>query len=116
MILEIPRVPCSPNDLLGRHWRFRSKNQSAWRDEVWYALCQAGYARLRVPLPKARVSIERISRHFLDPDNLVGSIKPILDGLRYAKVIENDTPEHIELYVTQSRGKPLTKIYVQPVT
>lgn len=116
MILEIPRVPCSPNDLLGRHWRYRSKNQNAWRDEVYYALMQSGNARLRVPFAKARVSIERISRGLLDPDNLVGSIKPVLDGLRYAKVIKDDSPEHIELTVTQSRGKPCTRIYVQPIT
>ena len=115
MILEIPRAPVSPNDLLGYHWRYRMKNTALWRQEIHYALHAQRYNGL--PLPKAKISIERRGKGTLDPDNLVGSVKPILDALRYAQVIEDDTPAHIQLTVTQvcSRSLPArTRIEITP--
>ena len=115
--LEIPRVPPSPNDLLGYHWRYRTQNSKVWRDEVYYALRAAG-SKPRKPFLKARVEIDRRSRGVLDPDNLYGAMKPVIDGLRHAGVIEDDTPEHIELIVTQHREfklPPRTLICVKPV-
>lgn len=116
MILEIPRIAPSPNELLGKHWRVRFKNQQTWRQEIYYAVRAArvaGDARV-LPYPKARVSIERRSRGTLDEDNLYGSAKPVIDGLRYAYVIVDDSPNHIRLTVTQSRGKARTRIEVTP--
>ena len=116
MILEIPRIPPSPNYLLSKHWRYRHRNSQLWKHEIGVALYQAGY-RDRIPYPKAKVNIERRSRggRGLDPDNLVGSVKPVLDGLRYAQVLLDDSPDHIELTVTQSRGPALTRIHIEPI-
>ena len=113
MIIEIPRVPSSPNYLRGKHWRVRHRETKLWRDEVFYAVKQA--ALIPAPYPKAKVEIERRSRGVLDPDNLYGCVKPVIDGLRYAGVLVDDSPAHIELTVTQSRGEPLTRIEIQPV-
>lgn len=118
MILEIPRVPPSPNDLLGYHWRHRQRNQKVWGDEVVIALINGGYVGHRIPYERAKVIIDRRSRGQLDPDNLVGCVKPILDGLRRANVLKDDTPKHIELVVTQTRSRtlpPRLRIEVQPL-
>lgn len=116
--LEIPRVPPSPNYLLGKHWRHRHRNSQVWRQEVWVALHQAGYSQ-RTPYPKARVSIDRRAHRELDPDNLVGCMKPVIDALRYADVLVDDTSDHIELVVTQTLDRklnPRTLIEIEPLT
>lgn len=110
--LTIPRIPPSPNITLRMHWRNRSKLNQLWKDEVWASLVTL--PTIRQAFPKARVRIDRRSRRQLDPDNLVGSMKPVLDALRAQGVIQNDTPDHIELTVTQSKGAPQTKIEVEP--
>jgi Holliday junction resolvase RusA-like endonuclease len=115
--LEIPRIPHTPNTILRAHWRHQRRNQKLWDQEVWVALAQTGQKPL-MPYARARVVIDRRSRGRLDPDNLVGSMKPVIDALRHACVIENDTADHIELVVTQSptrRRPPRTLIEIQPL-
>ncbi len=48
------------------------------------------------------VRIERRGARLLDADNLGGSVKFILDALRYQKLIPEDNPAAIELEVTQA--------------
>lgn len=116
--LRISRVPASPNELLGFHWRYRKKNCDLWQREVYYALVQAGHRNL-IPYGRAQVSIDRHSHGELDPDNLIGSVKPILDALRYAHVLVDDSPAHLVLKVTQRRcprkAAPQTLIEIQPL-
>lgn len=111
--LEIPRVPESPNDLRRFHWRHRHRHDKLWKDEVWYAVLRIKPPD--VPLARAKVTIDRRSRGEMDPDNLVACVKPVVDALRHARVILNDTPAHIQLIVTQSRGVPRTRIEVEPL-
>lgn len=116
MILEIPRVPPSPNNLVG-HWRFRHRNTQLWRNEVYYAVVQSS-ERPSAPYPKATVSIDRRSIGILDEDNLVASMKPVIDGLRHAGVLLDDSPAHMKLSVTQTQSRklpPRTRIEIQPV-
>jgi hypothetical protein len=112
MILEIPRIPESPNELRRFHWRHRHRHDKMWKEEVYWASLPH---RPDSPLAKAHITIDRRSWGRLDPDNLTSSMKPVVDALRYARVIENDTEDHIKLDVTQSRGAPLTRIEIQPV-
>lgn len=112
MIIEIPRVPRSPNYLNGHHWRIRHAESKLWREEIYFAVRGT---RPPTPYVKARVTIDRRATHKLDPDNLHGCVKPVVDALRYARILLDDTADHIELTVTQSRGKPLTRIEINPV-
>ncbi len=113
--IEIPRTFASLNDLLRMHWRHRHRNCQMWQEEIWMAL--VGKERPMRPFQKARVSIHRRGRgRGLDPDNLVGAVKPILDALRYARILVDDTPEHVELVVTQSKGLPSTRINIRSLT
>lgn len=113
MILEIPRVPSSPNYLRGKHWRVRWRESKLWNEEVGLAILQAKHRE--PPYQRAQVTINRRSRGQLDDDNLWGSVKPVIDALRHAAILVNDSPDHIKLTVTQSRGIPLTRIEINPV-
>lgn len=104
MIIEIPRIPCSPNEILGYHWRHRARNNRLWQDEIHAATFRSKPAR---PYARARVHIDRRSPGELDPDNLTGAVKPILDALRYAGILLDDTPKHLVLEVTQTRSHKL---------
>jgi hypothetical protein len=107
----------SPNDLLGMHWRYRHKNSKLWQTEIHVTLHQQG-GPPQAPFGRARVCIERRSPGELDPDNLVGAVKPIIDALRYSHVLVDDSPAHLELVVTQVRSHKLparTLIEIQPI-
>ena len=57
---------------------------------------QSGDARHRVRIVSKRVRL-------CDPDNLVGGVKYLLDALRTAEVIPEDTPQAISLEVSQEK-------------
>jgi hypothetical protein len=110
IVLEIPRIPESPNQLRRFHWRHRHRHDNLWKEEVWYAVLIT--KPMGVPFAKAQITIDRRSHGQLDEDNLVSAMKPVIDALRHAQVIVDDTPAHIRLTVTQSRGIPRTRIEV----
>jgi len=89
-------------------WKYRSL-RSAWHYAIGQALLEAR-SMSRRPLawprpPKERVSV-RVTRyapahHWLDPDNLTGGLKPVLDALKAHEVIDNDTAKDVELEARQ---------------
>ena len=70
-----------------------------------------------VALPKRKekvsnrtyVRITRYSTRPLDCDNYAGGCKPIIDQLRYAKLIKDDSPEDIEVQFKQVKIKTKTE-------
>jgi hypothetical protein len=116
--LEIPRIPMSLNHLLRMHWRHQRRDAQLWQREIWFALVQT-HSRPEAPYPRAKVSICRQSHGELDPDSLTGCVKHIIDALRYAQVLVDDTPAHLVLTVTQWRCPrkvaPQTLIEIQPL-
>lgn len=110
-------MPASPNYFRGKHWRHRHRDSKMWNQEIYYAVHQARVHH-DAPYEKVKVVIERRSRGELDPDNLYGSVKPVIDALRYAHVLVDDSPAHLELEVTQSYSHklpPRTLIKIQPL-
>jgi hypothetical protein len=59
---------------------------------------------------RALVRIERRSTRMLDPDNLWGSVKPVIDCLRVAKLIPGDGPDQIRLEVAQTKVKSTKEV------
>jgi Holliday junction resolvase RusA-like endonuclease len=117
--LEIPRIPVSLNILLRMHWRYQRKDAQMWQQEIRYGLLTQCTPLPKLPYAKARVSIHRQSRGQLDPDGLVGCVKHIVDALRYAHVLVDDSPDHLVLIVTQEqkpKAAPRTLIDIQEVT
>jgi Holliday junction resolvase RusA-like endonuclease len=54
---------------------------------------------------RTRIRITRFSTKPLDCDNYAGGCKPIIDELRYAKLIQDDDPETIEVDFRQIKVK-----------
>jgi hypothetical protein len=62
---------------------------------------------------KREISITRHSKRTLDFGNLVGGCKPLLDALKRAGLIVDDSPEWIKDGYTQEIGKPKTEVVIQ---
>ena len=55
--------------------------------------------------PRTTLIITRHAVRLLDADNYAGGCKPLIDQLRYAKLIEDDDPETIEITFRQAKCK-----------
>lgn len=112
IVLDIPRATPSLNTTRRMHWATLRRHKIWWQLEVRIALRNQDI--FRVPTPeRACVTIERHSTRELDPDNLVGGFKDLIDCLRAEKLIVNDDPAHLELVPRQLKGKPRTVITVE---
>lgn len=62
---------------------------------------------------RTRIIITRYSCRPLDCDNYAGGCKPIIDQLRYAKLIRDDSPEDIEVEFKQVKVKHKTEEHTE---
>ena len=107
--LEIPPVTIGkrifhtrrlPPDLNARmHYMVRAGWSKAFREHAFL------FARAaKIPAhDKAVVTIENHAIRLKDGDNLITTLKPILDGLRDAKVIPDDDHGHVRVASEQVR-------------
>jgi hypothetical protein len=58
-------------------------------------------------MERAAITITLRTCRLLDVDNAYTCAKPLLDGLKYAGVIIDDSPKHITLYVNQEQVNKL---------
>lgn len=86
--IEINELPQSLNKKLRKHWTKNHRENNLW-DTLIY---QKVFRQLPpTPLKKAKL---RIVKHFwrtMDFDGFVGSLKPVVDALVTAGVIEDDS-------------------------
>lgn len=113
--IQVPEVAPSLNRLMRMHWSARRRVLKKWEWIVYAEVYRIGGPVALKYHGKVRVQIMRRSNHRLDPDNLHGAAKLVLDALKTAKVIEDDSPAHIELICEQESGKPQTTIKVSPI-
>jgi hypothetical protein len=115
--LVIDEVAPSPNTYLYRHWRYYKAVKDKWRWLVHIASIASG--KPSEALPRSKVGIMRYGRLLLDPDNLVGAHKPVVDALKNNGFILDDTGDHIELDVRQEKvpkgAAPCTLIVVESI-
>jgi len=113
--LTIDKPTESPNELLRMHWSKRRKLQKDYDNRVLLAIGQAGviieYAEEG---ERRRVIIERHGWSLLDPDNLTGSVKLLVDALRHTRLLWDDTAKCLDLAVVQGidRKRPRTEIFI----
>ena len=115
--LEIPGIPpMNSADGISR-WA-RRKLRDRWVGHVRNAVLASG-ARPPEPWTRARVTIVRRSSVEPDFDNLYAGAKFLLDGLKAARVIEDDKPSVIGMpdcrweYAPPARGS--VRIRVEPL-
>lgn len=85
--LEIPELPASLNKSLRTYRHDRDRSNKKWYELIWLLTRSK---RPDLPLKKARIKITRCYYRSLDFDGLVGSLKPVVDGLTRAGVIYDD--------------------------
>ena len=113
--LSIPRVPLSPNKLLGKHWSAKAKEKKAWVNEIWFA-CGTRHWSLALG-QRMRVTITLYNARQYDRDNAWGACKPILDAMKALGLIVDDRAEWCDLTVKQERSTRKDKrtvIQVEP--
>jgi len=59
--------------------------------------------------PLYTLAITRFSTKTLDVDNLAGGCKPLIDQIRYAKLIPDDNPESVNITFSQVKVRTQTE-------
>lgn len=87
-------TPLSLNDRL--HWRVKAEKVAELRQMGWGL---AKHHKLPKGMQRIRVTLiyRPRDRRRRDVDNLVATLKPLIDGLVDARIVRDDTPEHIQL-------------------
>ena len=106
------RVPLTLNQLLRTHWAARGRDLESWK---WHILGSAGkrdnqllrahwadgnrdklakHRRVRLEITVYRARLQ-------DPDNAVGSVKPLVDALNHLGWLVDDTLEWLDLEVKE---------------
>ncbi len=94
LLIEIPDLPLLPNRLQRSHWRTIQAHTKAWHALVYrHASSHVPYE----PLQRAELVLTRHSATEPDPDNLMASWKPLIDGLQRVGILVNDKRENVEL-------------------
>jgi hypothetical protein len=113
---EIEDLPKTVNAQASMHWRAKGDYVRAWHRSVWLAV---GNRKPKEPLKTAKLILTRYSSTEPDYDGLVGSFKPIVDGLIQAGVLINDKMSNIGQSVYRwekaPRGKGKIQVIVQEV-
>lgn len=95
---DIPMVPLSPNEILGRHWSKKHGEAKKWRRAIG-AVCK--HAPKGAITGRVFVEIGIYRERLLDPDNAVAACKPILDALKRYGWLVDDSEQFLELSVFQ---------------
>jgi Holliday junction resolvase RusA-like endonuclease len=110
MKLTIHRLPLSPNRLRYRHWRVTHSDKQDWLAQIMAAIPRDQRGK-RCGQEKRAAQIVLFSPYkSLDPDNLHGAVKPILDALSKHKLIYDDAGEWLEYSVRQRKVKTTSEL------
>ncbi len=112
--LEFDQLPQSLNKALRSNWRKAHRINTAW--DLMVRQKVAGRLPV-VPLERARIQIVRHYYRTLDFDGLVGSLKPVVDGLVSCGVIKDDSwttlgPWQVDQKFRPKSAGPLLEIYL----
>ena len=117
--LEVAAAAPSPNELRRRyrHWAAYKRLREDWEQRLFLAVPgrqRRAWLRMVVEKrPRVRVEVTVFRKRPLDPDNLTGSLKPVLDGMKNLGLIVDDSKEWIELGPTkQERARGMREATV----
>ena len=103
LTITISTPPPSLNVLLRMNHHQRTRLNRRIRLEVWGQLRQRRiirpiplFRRIVFPYPVTLTGV-RYGKQPLDEDNLAGSLKPVIDALRWCKVITDDSPRFVSI-------------------
>lgn len=98
----------SLNVTLKEHWAVKKKRRDSYEETLKWLYVQGtqetkDYLCSRIK-KRIRIHSQRVRK--LDHDNLVGGAKTLIDALKRANMIVDDSPEWLEVEYTQATGKP----------
>lgn len=94
----------SRNELDKMHWGRRMRIAREFRDVILGQVIQSGLWPISPPAGRVAVRITRYCAGRLDPDNMSGGCKPLLDALVQLEILEDDTEECVEVEYRQKKG------------
>ncbi len=114
--LTIPDIPPSLNKFVNKMHHFaRAKEKQDWETQVGWAVKAAGWRGPAMKRAVVTITYYFPNRIRRDPDNYSG--KWVIDGLRKAEVLEDDSFHNVELRLKAGvdRKRPRTEIEVTEV-
>lgn len=106
LFLQIDQMPKSLNSKLRAHWRSQRRESKGWDWTIAALISQSSEGKPKSPLGKAKITIIRHNYRMLDYDGLVGSLKPIVDALVTAAVLEDDSWNVLGRWNVDQRFRP----------
>lgn len=105
--IEIPYLPKSLNRVLRMHRMVWEKYFTKCKNDVWALMYEKGNKRPKKPYQKAKLTMTFVfpDKGIRDMDNLIGGSKGIVDGIRAAKIIEDDCWQKLEFEFKGELGK-----------
>lgn len=94
-------MPFTVNRLNPMHWATRSRWTTAWKEEVAWAIYYNKKLLPKFPVDKLKFKIVYRTVFLMDQDNLYGSAKPLIDGIKESGLILDDSPDHVTYEVIQ---------------
>ena len=104
--ITISTPPPSLNVLLRMHYHKRVKLKRRIRLEVWAQTRMQGIRGYRPIMDKVTITGTLWGKQPLDPDNLIGSLKPVIDALVRGQVLIDDTEKHISIGEIKQKKLP----------
>jgi len=96
MRIFLPKLTPSLNVSIREHWSKRRREKHGW---VWMLISAVGQDQG----PFSRIGITRVSKGVLDPDNLSGGCKQILDAIRDLGWIADDDAKSVTVEYAQKK-------------
>jgi hypothetical protein len=112
--LGIPEATPTLNALTRAHWTKYRQLRRHWSMLVLVAKSEAGaHGNAREPMA---VTVVRYGKQPLDPDNLTGGCKVLIDALKDHGLIVDDNPVNLTLHVEQKKDRyPRTHVSIRSI-
>jgi hypothetical protein len=119
--LEIPMLPRSELNPNARVSPFKRAGAAAELRKAAWAIAYNANPAHEVMFQKAVIKVTLVYKNHQvkpDPDNAIAMLKPALDGIVDAKILENDTRDHVRYvqpfsYEVDPQRAPLTIMEVE---
>lgn len=102
LFLSLDQLPESLNKKLRAHWGKKNRENKTWDMIISMNVSK----RPKAPLSKAKLIIIRHSHRMLDFDGLVGSLKPVVDALVSAEILQDDSWGVLGAWQVDQRFRP----------
>ena len=116
--IEVPYLPTTLNQVLRMHKMERDRYFTKCKNDVWILAHEKGRIRPKRPYQKAKIIMTFIfpDKGVRDFDNYIGGAKGITDGIKAAKIIQDDCWQKLKVEFRGEVGKPpRTIIEVQEI-